>query len=149
MAGLDDVVVANYTKAYYEDLDTPGTWIEVVGVQSLTHPTDEANIVEVPEYGQNYARKLTGSHTTGNLELTVNFNPSEASHTYLLGEYKSGRSNNWKVEVNSDINGTKGSYYEFSGQVASKSTGGEFDGIATVAFSVSVDGALGDWTDKV
>lgn len=149
MPGLADITVANYTKVYYQDRDSADAETEILNIQSFTHPTDEKNIIEVSQYGQDYPRKLSGSSSTGNAEVMVNFDPSDPTHQYLLAEYKSGRKQTFKVEVNGDINGTTSSYYEFNGQVVSKSASGEFDGITAVTFSLSVDGALGDWTDTV
>lgn len=143
MAGLADITVSNYLKVYY---DVAGIDTEITNIQSFTHPTDEKNVIEVAQFGSDYPRKLTGSSSTGNAELVLNFNPSDASHQYLLAAYKSGAKQTFKVEVNSDVAGTKSSYYEFEGQVASKSVSGDFDTVTTITFSLSVDGAIGDWT---
>jgi len=149
MAGLSDITIGNFTKLYYLDIDNADAETEITNVQSITHPTDEANVIDVQQYGQQYNRKLRGSSTTGNCEVVVNFNPADSSHQYLLAEYKSGRRNSFKLEVNGDIAGTSSSYIEFAGQVVSKTSAGEFDGVTTITFSISVDGALSDWTDAV
>ncbi|MBS9935789.1 MULTISPECIES: phage tail tube protein [Vibrio harveyi group] len=148
MAGLTDISLGNFTKVYYEDLDSGNAEVEIANVQSFSHPSDERNIIDVPQYGQTYQRKLAGSASTGAAELVVNFNPADATHQYLLAEYKSGRIQTFKVEVLADESGTAGSFYTFKGQVASKSASGDFDSVTTITFSLSVDGALGDWTDN-
>lgn len=149
MAGLTDISLGNFTKVYYQDLDDTNSEVEIANVQSFSHPSDEKNIVDVPQYGNTYTRKLAGSASTGAAELVVNFDPSEPSHQYLLAEYKAGRMQTFKVEVLADEAGSAGSFYTFTGQVASKSASGDFDAVTTVTFSLSVDGALGDWTPSV
>ena len=147
MAGLTDISIGNFTKVYYNTGTTASpTWVEIERIQSLTHPTDEKNIVEVPRYGSVYPTKLAGSASTGNAEIVVNFNPDNSTHQYLLASYKNSSSEEFKIEVNEDIDGTNGSYFRFAGQVASKTSSGEFDSITTMTFSLSVNGAIGDWT---
>ncbi|TON18993.1 hypothetical protein CGH61_19165, partial [Vibrio parahaemolyticus] len=102
MAGLTDISLGNFTKVYYEDLDAGNAETEIANVQSFSHPSDERNIIDVPQYGQTYQRKLAGSASTGAAELVVNFNPADATHKYLLAEYKSGRIQTFKVEVLAD-----------------------------------------------
>jgi len=146
MSGLNDISLGNFTKIYYEDLDASNAEVEIANVQSFSHPSDERSLVDVPQYGSTYQRKLAGSASTGAAELVVNFNPSDETHQYLLAEYKAGRIQTFKVEVLADEAGSSGSYYTFNGQVTSKSASGDFDSVTTVSFSLSVDGALGDWT---
>lgn len=147
MAGLTDIVVGNFTQVLYSDDNTADPANLVDNVQSLTQPTDTKNIVEVPEYGQQYQRKLAGSSTTGDAEVVVNFDPSLDSHQALLGLYASGERRKFRIQVlDSSEQGANGSYYDFSGQVISKSASSEFDAVTTVTFSISVDGELGAWT---
>ena len=147
MAGLDDIVLGNNTKVYYED-STPNTWVEIPNIQANTHPTDERNLIEIPQFGQTYPRKLAGSATTGNSELTVNYKADETAHQYLLASYKANRKERFKIEVNDPSDSSKGEHMEWRGQVASKNSNAEFDAVFGMVFSLSVDGALGDWTAK-
>lgn len=146
MAGLTDISLGNFsTISYADDVDTPTTYTDIVNVQTLTHPTDERNIVEVGQYGQIYPRKLVGSSTTGNAEVVVNFDPSNATHQYMLAGYVSGDQIRFRITVFEGNGSANGSYFEFIGRVSSKSSSGEFDAVTTVTFSIAVDGAIDEW----
>ncbi|EDM66143.1 hypothetical protein PE36_00060 [Moritella sp. PE36] len=147
MAGLTDISVGNFTKVYYESA-TPGTFVEIANIQSITHPTDELNIVEVPQFGQKYPRKLPGSSTTGNAEIVVNFDPADASHIYLLASYKAGDKESFKIEILEAAGSAVGTFITWNGFVSSRSSAGEFDAVTTLTFSLAVDDALGDWEDN-
>lgn len=122
-------------------------WTEINRIQTLTHPSDEKNIVEVARFGQTYPRKLTGSASTGNCEMVVNFDGDDPTHTYLLDSYANSDKEQFRIVLlESCDDDTIGHYMQFDGQVASKSSTGDFDSIATISFSLSVDGALGAWT---
>lgn len=149
MAGLSDIVVGNFTKVFYapDSMDATEATEEIENIQSLTQPTDTKNIVEVPQYNQNYQRKLAGSSTTGDAEIVVNFDPNLQSHIDLLDLYDSGERRKFRILVLAQMDGDAGSFYEFYGQVISKSGSSEFDAVTTVTFAISVDGRLEPWDD--
>ena len=144
MAGLDDISVANFTVVQYTT-DAGTTWVPVTNVQSVGELSDEKNIIDVQEYGATYLRKLVGTANAGPVDVVVNFDPSDATHQYLLTSYKNGAKETFRLVMN-NADASKGNYVEFDGFVASKSQGNEFDSARTLTFSLAIDGALGDVT---
>ena len=143
---LKDISLANFTTVSFFDHDVgSGEFVEIAEVQSLTHPTDERTIIEVPEFGTDYPTKRVGSSSTGNAEVVVNFNPAEPSHIRMLEIFEKRALMLFRITINSDNAGTDSSFFEFNGQVASKTSSGEFDAMTTLTFSITVDGKLGEW----
>jgi len=141
MAGLADISVANFTVLEY--LDT--TQKPVTNVQSIGELSDEKTVIDVQEYGVTYLRKLVGTANAGPIDIVVNFDPTDTSHMYLLASYKSGSSETFRLVMN-NADASAGNYVEFTGFVASKTQGNEFDAARTVTFSIAIDGAVGDIT---
>lgn len=146
MAGLTDISVANFTVFQYTT-DSGSTWTPLTNVQSVGELTDEKNIIDVQEYGATYLRKLVGTANAGPVDVIVNFDPSDATHQYMLNSYKNGTAEQFRLVMNNAA-GDAGNYVEFNGFVASKSQGNEFDSARTLTFSIAIDGALGDVTDN-
>ncbi|CAH6913885.1 conserved hypothetical protein [Vibrio chagasii] len=147
MAGLTDIEIGNFSKVFYYKDDT-SKWVEVARVQSLTHPTDERNIVEVAQFGQTYPRKLAGSASVGNAEMMVNY--VNADHKEIDGLYSDGTRCPFAIQVSSS--GAKkddGMHYTFWGQVASRTVAGDFDAVVTTTYSISVDAGISDWVEGI
>ncbi len=137
MAGLVDITLGNNTIVLITDAVDYDT--RVTNLQSIGEFGDEASIIEVSEYGSKYKRKLVGSASAGPLELTVNFNPFDASFILLESLYTSGKSTAVKLEMkNSDSSET--SSIMFTALVASKTISNEFDGVRTATFTLAIDG---------
>ena len=144
MAGLQDISVSNYTNLQYTT-DAGAVWGTITNVQSLGELSDEKTIIDVQEYGAAYLRKLVGTANAGPMDVTVNFDPSDPTHIFLLNSYKNGTQEQMRLVMN-NADGSAGNFVEFYGFVASKSQGNEFDAARTMTFSIAIDGALGDIT---
>jgi hypothetical protein len=65
------------------------TWIgesstnQVPSVESIGDITNEANLIEFSQLGEEYSSSIAGQRTPGQLELTVTFDPSNAVHTAI------------------------------------------------------------------
>jgi hypothetical protein len=144
---LSDITLGNFTKFYYwdKDLGVPA-YVAVDEVQTLTHPTAERNIIEVNEFCRDISEKRVGSTTVGNAEIVVNLHPSNTTHARLLAMYKDRTITRFKIEVNDgpDSATPLNSYFEFDGQLSSKTSAGEFDSVMTATFSITVTN-LGEW----
>lgn len=145
MAGLTDISLGNFTKFHITTEGGTDYDLPVANLQAVGDLGDEATIVDVSEYGVKYLRKLVGSASAGPVDLTVNFDPSDTSFTRLEALYKSGLPVACKLEM-LDSSETNGSFVTFTGLVASKSFGNEFDGVRSVVFSIAIDGAVSDVT---
>jgi len=148
MAGLTDISVSNYTVLQYTT-DSGTTWVDITNVNSIGDLTDEKTIVDVQEYGVSYLRKLVGTANAGTVDLTVNFNPADTSHVYLLASYKSGSPEMFRLVMYNTSAKTLGNYIQFNGFVGTNTISNSFDSSRTVVFSIAVDGALGALTPNL
>jgi len=145
MAGLSDISVANFTQLQYETSANFATSETLAEVTSIGELGDEKTIIDVQTYGVEYLRKLTGTANAGPLDITVNINPSDTTHQYMLNLYSTGARQVFRLYMY-DPSLTDGNYVEFTGFVASKSQSNEFDAARTVSFSIAIDGAVGQLT---
>lgn len=154
MAGLSDISVSNYTQLQW--LTSTGTqdWAVASDISTLAEVTsigelgDEKTIIDVQSYGVDYLRKLTGTANAGPIDFVVNINPDDATHQWMFNLYETGARETFRLTM-FDPSLTDGNYVEFTGFVASKSQGNEFDSARTVTFSVAIDGAIGALTEWV
>lgn len=138
MAGLNDISLANFTKVKITDAIDYDT--EITNIQSIGESSDEATVVDVPQYGVKYLRKLVGSANAAPIEIGVSLDPSEASFQLLEDYYTNGTKTKVKVEL---LDGSgNGHFFTFEAYVASKSLSNEFDAVRTVSFSLAIDGAV-------
>ncbi|ELA9841221.1 hypothetical protein V4F87_003263 [Vibrio parahaemolyticus] len=137
MAGLSDISVSNYMS-----LAIAGT--EITDIESFGGLNEETSIVEVKQYNQKFARKLSGSSTVGAVEITCSFNPNSESYKALAAARASDERKEFKVIYFNNAAKTEGSSRTFQGIVTSYSESGEYDAQRTCTWSIAVDGALGE-----
>jgi len=145
MAGLTDITISNYTVLQYTP-DAGTTWVDITNVNSIGDLADQKTVVDVQEYGATYLRKLVGTANAGTVDITVNFSPADASHTYLLASYQAGSAETFRLVMYNTAAKTLGNYIQFNGFVGTKTLSNAFDAARTVVFSIAVDGALGSLT---
>ncbi|HCG5955132.1 hypothetical protein HJ059_18650 [Vibrio parahaemolyticus] len=143
MAHLNDVSAGNYTKMFY---NSGSAFTEITEVQSIGSPTDEATVIQVPQYGVQYQRSIVGSKTAGSIELVLNWNPSNPTHQAMVDKYATSERVDFYIEYTTPA-GTESTFRSFSGFVSSNSLGSEFDTVRTMTVSITIDGALGDFED--
>jgi hypothetical protein len=146
MAGLTDISLANFTKIFVTDTVDYDT--EITNVQSISEVSDEASVIDVPEYGVKYQRKLVGSATAGSVEVVVNLNPSDASFQ-LLEQYYTNSTRTKVKYLMLDGGGVNGNFVTFDALVSSKSLSSEFDAVRTVTFTLVIDGAISAMQEEV
>lgn len=95
MAGLSDKFNGSKTKLLigsdWADITTAGLadvadtadHISVSKIMDLGTISNEANVIDVPEFGQEYAGKLVGQLNAGTLDLTIAWNPGDTQHDDL------------------------------------------------------------------
>jgi hypothetical protein len=142
--GIDTISIASYVEVLVDVASTPT--IPVEDVQSIGEISDEATIVDVSAYGQQYLRKLVGSKSAGPMEIVVNaiFDVVVAPQQQMLRDaYRDGTSLFFTVEMKNAA-GDAGDFVSFQGLVASASISNEFDGIRSQTFSIVISGAVSD-----
>ncbi|MGT2394680.1 hypothetical protein ACVDHD_09485 [Enterobacter roggenkampii] len=103
----------------------------------------ESNVVSVNTFGQQYAKKLLGSRSVPDLTLTVNWKPGSTGQELLASAAASQKLMQVKVTYFQNISDQDGpAYYSIvNGYVSSDVVNGDFDGVVTRDFVVSVTGA--------
>lgn len=74
---------ANVATSGPTDLADTVNYISVSKIIDLGTIQNEANIIDVPEFGQEYAGKLVGQLNAGTLDMSVAWNPSDTQHIAL------------------------------------------------------------------
>ncbi|ESM33132.1 hypothetical protein C3397_26385 [Enterobacter cloacae complex sp. ECNIH16] len=103
----------------------------------------ESNVVSVNTFGQQYAKKLLGSRSVPDLTLTVNWKPGAVGQEMLAAAAAAQTLIQVKVTYFQKIDDQDGAaYYSIvNGYVSSDVVNGDFDGVVTRDFVVSVTGA--------
>ncbi|MCR3907554.1 hypothetical protein ACEUAG_11560 [Aeromonas hydrophila] len=137
MAGISDINISNYLSLLIDS-------VECTDIQSITGGASQANIIDVLQYNQEYAKKLVGSKSTDPFEITCSYVPSTASYKALDTLSK----NNKAVEVKLTLKagpgttGVNSQVLTFTGIIASKSVTTEFDTARTVVYTLVVSGGI-------
>jgi hypothetical protein len=99
--------------------------------------------VSVNTFGQQYAKKLLGSRSVPDLTLTVNWKPGAVGQEMLAAAAAAQTLIQVKVTYFQKIDDQDGAaYYSIvNGYVSSDVVNGDFDGVVTRDFVVSVTGA--------
>ncbi len=143
MAHLNDISVGSFTKIFY---NSGSAFEQITDVQNIGAPTDEATVIQVPEYGVQYQRSIVGSKTAGAIELVLNWNPSNPSHAAMLDKYANSERTDFYIEYTNPAE-SESTFRAFSGYVSSTSLGSEFDAVRAMTVSITIDGALGDFVE--
>lgn len=95
MAGISDKFNGSKTRLYVGtavdpvstvglgEMASTGTYTSIAKIIDLGTIQNEANVIDVPEFGQDYAGKLVGQLNAGTLDMSVAWDPSDANHIVL------------------------------------------------------------------
>ncbi|MCR6739102.1 MULTISPECIES: hypothetical protein [Aeromonas] len=137
MPGLTDISVANWMTVTIDAVDC-------TDMVSLTGGATNANIIEVLQYNQDFAKKLVGSKSTDPFELVCSYVPSTASYKALDTLSKNNKAVEVKITLKSGAGttGVTSQILTFTGIIASKTIGSEYDTARTVTYSIAVSGGI-------
>lgn len=65
------------------EMATVATYKSIAKIIDLGTVANEANVIDVPEFGQDYAGKLVGQLNAGTLDMQVAWDPSDTEHIAL------------------------------------------------------------------
>jgi hypothetical protein len=100
---------------------------------------NEANIIDVPEFGEAYKGKLRGQLDAGQLDSVLYWAPANAKHTAI----KDATTDGSVVYVGIKwTDGTNSDYVTFKGFVSSFGIDTSFDDVAKANCTFVIDGAL-------
>jgi hypothetical protein len=104
--------------------------------------SNEATVIDVPEFGERFKGKLRGQLDGGQLDTTLYWAPRETAHLLIRelasGGAKVGAGIKWLPD---DVTGTKGELVVFNSFVSSFGIDTAFDDVAKVNSTLVVDGA--------
>jgi len=150
MANLSNKFVSSFSELYVSTADTTGaadaaaleTIIasdKVSLVAEIGSIANEANVIDVPEFGQTFRGKLRGQLDAGQLDSVLYWAPRLADHLALRTAAESGSVVYVTVKW---IDGTNVEYVTFKGFVSSFGIDTAFDDVAKANVTFIIDGAL-------
>lgn len=89
------------TKFYREDDVTPGTYVEIAQIATITPPQPEREIVEVEELDPpgEVRKKLVGLIDAGEVTVTLNFDPTNTGHLDLEQDFRAGVAKQYRIKL--------------------------------------------------
>lgn len=150
MANLSNKFVSSFSELYVSTADTTGaadaTALELLIasdkvslVAEIGSIANEANVIDVPEFGQTFRGKLRGQLDAGQLDSVLYWAPRLADHLALRTAAESGSVVYVTVKW---IDGTNVEYVTFKGFVSSFGIDTAFDDVAKANVTFIIDGAL-------
>lgn len=150
MANLSNKFVSSFSELYVSTADTTGaadaaaletiiTADKVSLVAEIGSIANEANVIDVPEFGQTFRGKLRGQLDAGQLDSVLYWAPRLADHLALRTAAESGSVVYVTVKW---IDGTNVEYVTFKGFVSSFGIDTAFDDVAKANVTFIIDGAL-------
>lgn len=150
MANLSNKFVSSFSELYVSTADTTGaadaaaleTIIasdKVSLVAEIGSIANEANVIDVPEFGQTFRGKLRGQLDAGQLDSVLYWAPRLADHLALRTAAESGSVVYVTVKW---IDGANVEYVTFKGFVSSFGIDTAFDDVAKANVTFIIDGAL-------
>lgn len=100
----------------------------------------ESVVIDVVTFNSAYNRKLLGTKSIPDIELTVNYLPDDAVHQQLETLADSQRRCQVKIEYFTDASHAEGFYVIYTAFVSSTTIAGDKDEVVTKAFTLAVDG---------
>ena len=101
----------------------------------------ESTVIDVVTFNSAYNRKLLGTKSIPDIELTVNYLPDNTVHKLLETLADEQKRCQVKIEYFNDSTHTDGFYVIYTCFVTSTTLAGDKDAVVTKAFNLAVDGA--------
>lgn len=121
-------------------VNVAGTPAAVVGkITDLGTISNEANVIDVPEFGQEYAGKLVGQLNAGTLDMTIAWDPADAEHIALKDAVTNKTKKLFAIVWD---DGVGQEYVAFNAYVASFGIETTIDDAVKASCSLAIDGQL-------
>ena len=104
--------------------------------------SNEANIIDVPAFGDTYRQKLRGQLDAGQLDAVLYWAPRDAQHLVLRNAATNGTTLYVTIKWKDDATGTNTEYVTFKAFVSSFGIDTTFDDVAKANCTFAIDGAL-------
>ena len=151
---LNNKFVTSFSEIYVSDAATTGaadasaleTLISgdlVPLVAEIGSISNEANVIDVPEFGAAFKGKLRGQLDAGQLDSVLYWSPRDAAHLSLRNAAETGSvvwvTVKW-IDTSTAVNSVE--YVTFKGFVSSFGIDTSFDDVAKANATFVIDGAL-------
>lgn len=103
--------------------------------------SNESNVIDVPEFGQDYAGKLVGQLNAGTLDMAVAWDPSDTQHIQLKDAVTAKTLLTYSIQWN-DGGGSNFEYVGFNAYVATFGIETTIDDAVKANVSLAIDGGL-------
>ena len=120
---------------------TSANWAAVGKIIDLGTIQNEANVIDVPEFGQDYAGKLIGQLNAGTLDMSVAWDPSNTEHGVLKNAVTSKSRYSYVIRWD-DGGGTNFEYVGFNAYASSFGIETSIDDAVKASVSLAIDGQL-------
>ncbi len=86
---------------FNRETDVPGTFAAVGMIANITPPGAQRDVVEVDDLNpvNEVKKKLVGLIDSGELSLTLNYDPEDAGHGDLEDDFHAGLAHNYQIEL--------------------------------------------------
>ncbi|ROP61607.1 hypothetical protein EDF81_0078 [Enterobacter sp. BIGb0383] len=113
---------------------------EVPEVGAFTTSGFESTVIDVVTFNSAYNRKLLGTKSIPDIELTVNYLPDDEVHQELETLADAQKRCQVRLSYYEDATHTTGFYVVYNCFVSSTTIAGDKDAVVTKAFNLAVDG---------
>jgi hypothetical protein len=139
---VTDVTTLETTSTTNTDVtEIPGTWQTIAKIIDLGTIQNESNVIDVPEFGQDYAGKLVGQLNAGTLDMSVAWDPGDTEHGVLQAAVTAKSRYTYAIRWD-DGGGTNFEYVGFNAYVASFGVETTIDDAVKASVSLAIDGQL-------
>tara|TARA_R110001592_G_scaffold323006_3_gene602055 strand:- start:285 stop:1007 length:723 start_codon:yes stop_codon:yes gene_type:complete len=125
------------------------TAITIIGVHAAVNLvaevgtiSNEANIIDVPAFGDTYRQKLRGQLDAGQLDAVLYWAPRDVKHLELRQAATNGTTTYVTIAWSDDATGTSQEYVTFKAFVSSFGVDTTFDDVAKANVTFAIDGEL-------
>ena len=150
MANIANKFVTSFSELYVSTTDTTGAAdaaaLElIIGsdkvnlVAEIGSIANEANVIEVPEFGKTFKGKLRGQLDAGQLDSVLYWAPRDTGHVAIRTAAETGSVVYVTIKW---IDGASVEYVTFKGFVSSFGIDTSFDDVAKANSTFVIDGAL-------
>ncbi|MEQ8251577.1 MAG: phage tail tube protein [Oceanibaculum nanhaiense] len=129
------------TKFYYEDPNTPDTWIKLVGIVGIDGPSGSGQEIDVSDLDSVAREFLQGLPDEGNVTLDMNYIPGTASQEFLRTARAERSKQVFRIGFNTDPEEGQ----EFEGYVVEFSHSAAVDSALKASVTIRITGAVEDY----
>ena len=139
---VDAALIADVQKSVDFSSGTAGSTRLIPNVMEIGTLSNEATIIETPEFGAAFKGKLRGQLDAGQLDAQLYWAPRNSVHLAMREAATDGTKCSFGIKWMSDNSNTDAEYVVFDGFLSSFGIDTTFDDVAKASSTMIVDGEL-------